>query len=86
MDCLSVMTSIFLYGTVYDIHDFIHHHKRQFMSSMFFYGGQPREQLSTNAREILCSSRQGDYQKFAHLLPEIILQPIVSNRKKSAAE
>ena len=35
------MTSIFLYGTVYDIHVFIHHHKWQFISSMFFYWDQP---------------------------------------------
>ena len=36
---MTVTTSIF-YDTVYDIHDFIHNHKWQFMSSKFFYGGQ----------------------------------------------
>ena len=38
---MNIMTSTFLYGTEYDIYVFIHLPKWQFMSSMFFYGGQP---------------------------------------------
>ena len=38
---MNVMTSISLYGTVYDIHDFIHHHKWQFMNSNFFMEVNP---------------------------------------------
>ena len=37
------ITSAFLYGTVYDIHVFIHHHKWQFMSSMFFLWRSTRD-------------------------------------------
>ena len=35
------MTSAFLYGTVYDIHVFLHNHKWQFRSSMFFMEVNP---------------------------------------------
>ena len=56
MDSMTVMTSICLYGTVYDLHSFMPHHKWQYMSSMFFSWRSNRDRIifSTPVTDVLC--------------------------------